>query len=278
MSLVDLALRTSTMFALKGKTLAGANVFNSPSDPLTKILDGGEDGTEIRTVLAIYTNSGDSLPEGKSFQNGKFSAEVTLQIYIPWTSGIKAADDELGEIKGRDEGGAFILDLIAAEIDAALLPSASPWAEIRSNFITGFGHIKRQSFVLQVENKNIEVMAKETVSIIETIADPTPGDPLDFPWVGFLAAMESEGSEYVSLATALRARLQGTLSVTEWQRVVAALGVNAETARALGLGPGPADELPANETPLVPLSQITLDNEFLDDDVIVDDGAHVTEP
>lgn len=272
MSLVDFAFRTCICNALKGRTRAGNNVFDTPVDPIDAVFEGEAN----RIVIGVFTNIGEITPDGKSLQNAKNTMEVQIQIYLPWSTGL-AATDELGQVKGRDAGGAFVFDLISREVARALTPDTNPWADLLQTFITDYGHIRRQSFVVATETKVLEVSGKEIVYQYETISEPTPGAALDAPWTTFLDMLQAMGPGEASLAQLMRTELLSGLSVTDWQRAAAALNVSSATIEALGLGPQP--QLPDDEVPEVILQEITLDNELLDiNDVIVDNHAIVTEP
>ncbi len=254
MSLADFAIRQCTMFALRDKTLAGPNVYDSPIDPLLTSLGDSVDAVP-RTILAIYNSLSETDPAGNSDLLGTSWSEMTIQIYVPWASGIKAAT-ELGEIKGRESGGSLLQDMISRQINRVFTVDMNPWSVLRRKFIFQNQVRRSQSFVLATDAKTLEVSCREIVFRYEPISDAAFTGEVGEQWLEFSTLLQGEGLEGAALANIVDAMTSGDTTPEAWQLAMHDLGISELSAKALGIGP--ALSLPPTEDSLAILERIVI--------------------
>ena len=112
MSLVALALRVATIKALRGATLCGDRVFDSPMEPLDVALED-----EKGPYLAVYIDREDHRPMVKDMLSGEGrSFEIVIHCMLPDRVKLTGADDQEYSIDTSDKGGELVQNIINRQI------------------------------------------------------------------------------------------------------------------------------------------------------------------
>jgi hypothetical protein len=272
-SLADFALRIATVRSLRGRTYVGENVLDEPIDPVAQVIGDAEQDVAPKALIAVYTNASESKPQGKDIYGAPSFVEVTLQIYVPYETGL-GGTAEAGQIKGAK----FLSDMIERQIERVFLVDTTPWAKVRRDLTFLIHEIKAQSFVIKTDLK-LEVSGRELTYRFETISSQPFGKPLIHPYPELLGLMRADTS-LAGLAEIFNTEATSPTVMTDVQTVMAGLGISEESVKALGLGGGAS--LPSDEDP-EPATQITIVNGDVGGSgdggiVVVDDGSIVTEP
>ena len=246
MSLIRAALRISIVQALKGRTLFGDNV----RDSSIGAIDIADDGT-IRTVedgpfIAVYTHEGDVDTD---LQARALTPQGTTEIVLEW--GISAAMTEpnrdIGEstivgigLPDTDASFEFSLDMVGADIIAALTDPDNEWAERYRRLV--FRHIKIKRTRAASGEGRTRLAGHQMIIWADLVDEPIIGDPLAGDIDDLLTAMEAlEDDTLKSQAVMMRARLAAE-PAPEWHQIQRRLGLTAPELAAMGRGPLPQDE------------------------------------
>jgi hypothetical protein len=256
--IVDYALRVAMVYALRGRTYAGTNVFDSPNDPITESLDGDD----AKVVIAVFLNSTNATVEGEDILHPTSNAvDLMVQAFMPDKLEIQLSGGSVA-IRTRNEGGQFAMNMLERQIERVLLADDTPWATFLRRVIAKHRAVKTQSFVVQTD-RNVEITARETVFTLETCDNPGFGTTANEFWNSFLTLMAGEPA-LAPLVPVVRAEIESPNPLTDWRIAAIDLGVDANVPQMLGLGP----VRPATTTPL--LQKIVIDS-TQHPDVIVDE-------
>lgn len=246
MSLVRIGLRIAAVEAIRGRTLVGDNVLDSPNGALDIIADGSLRTEEDRPFIGVFTEQGKAqVSTGRGlFENGT----IELVFDIGQSSAMLETNEETGEtvfvginIPASDRSSEFFLDMVERQINDALCDPDNQWAEIFRGLSlrivsTSFAGARSTEGGQKVAGHQLRLM-------MELIADPVRGDdmPDNSPFLRLLAAMEgSSDGVYHKQAAIMRAAITGTDE--PWQAVQRWKGMTASELLALGLGPLAQDE------------------------------------
>lgn len=261
MSLTRIALRIAAVEALKGRTLVGANVLDSPNGALDVQADGTLRTAEDRPFVAIYTDQGRSENiSGRSLtENG--ACDIIFEMGI--SSAMLELNKETGEtamvgiaIPASDQASEFFLDVVQRQIRDALVDPANPWAEIYRGL---HYRVLKIEFAGARNTEDGQKLAGHQMRLtVELADDPVRGEAMDpgAPLLKFLDALEASGDEvYETQAATMRSLLSG--SAEDWEQLQWRQGMTAAELLALGHGPLASDV--DRSTP--PLESATIDVE-----------------
>jgi hypothetical protein len=192
MSLYRIALRATTVMALKGCTQAGDHVYDSRNDPLEDIVAGA-----AVPVIAVYTE------EDKNTRDSR-----DLGLVIEFTVNIRDKRD--GEdavwVPQTDDGLEITLDIIEQEIRDALEASASEAADIWNTLVTDIRENSSKRGVLDPQKTN-RLAARQLLLRVKILKDPKAGAPIPQVLERLLKLLE-EDKRYKPTAPMLRAFAQ----------------------------------------------------------------------
>lgn len=237
MSLARIALRIAAVEALKGRTLVGENVLDTPNGALDIQADGSLRTGEERPFVAVYTTSGkaEGITGRSLLENG--ACEIVFDIGV---SSAMLDTNEEGEtvivginIPASDRNQEFFLDIVQRQICDALTDPDNAWADIYRGL---HYRVMRIEFAGARSADDAQKLAGHQMRItVELIDDPLNGEMPDpeSPFMSFLGAMEaSDNPEYVEQAAKIRALLNG--SPLSWQAIQRRHGMTGAEMQAMG--------------------------------------------
>ena len=241
MSLARIALRIAAVEALKGQTLVGDRVLDSPNGAIDVQADGSLRTDESRPFISVYTDSGSAngLTGRSMVENG--------ETVIVFEFGISAAmlekDEDTGamemvgiEIPASDSAYEFALDIVQRQITDALTDPDNTWAEIYRGM--HFAVTKTEYAGARNTSDGQRLAGHQMRVTVQLLPDPVKGDPLEAgtPFADFLVAMEaSENAVHQAQAEMIRSVLIGENE--DWQNLQRRHGMTAAELAALGRAP-----------------------------------------
>lgn len=234
MSLARLAMRLAAARALKGATLAGDRVFDSAIDPIDQTI------AETRQpVLIVYTDDQEAQITGRDLMHSSVSCDLVIEAAIAARVEVPMPDGEGGEtsivIPHTDEGMELVLDIIEHQAVAALTRERSDWSRVWMKLVPKI--TKRLSRRGASSEKGVRFAARQITITCDLIEAPTVGGPVPAggTWADLLAVMGAD-PQLGPIADMLRAEIEGD-TLADWRRAANMLGIELETADAIGLGP-----------------------------------------
>lgn len=241
MSLSRIALRIAAVEALKGRTLVGDRVLDSPNGAIDVQADGSLRTAESRPFISVYTDSGSAKDiTGRSMiENG--DAVIVFEFGI--SAAMLEKDEETGamemvgiEIPASDSAYEFALDIVQRQIVDALTDPGNAWAEIYRSMHFAISQMEYAGARTASDGQRLAGhQLRVTVSLVP---DPLTGEALepDMPMAIFLAAMEaSEDETHHTKAATMRSILEGTNA--PWEALQRRHGMTADELHALGHHP-----------------------------------------
>lgn len=241
MSLMRIALRIAAVEALKGRTLVGANVLDTPNGALDIQADGSLRTEEEKPFVSVYTDKGATEGVvGRSLtENGL--CELIFEVGI--SSAMLQVDEDTEEtviiginIPGSDRNREFFLDIVQRQIADALTDPDNEWADI----YRGLHHriVKIDTAGARNTDDGQRLAGHQTKLTIALGDDPEIGVPLD-PRSAFMRFIEKlEGSDdksYQGQAAMIRTLIGG--SVEGWKALQRRKGLTTAEMIAVGCGP-----------------------------------------
>ncbi|MBP1852122.1 hypothetical protein [Rhizobium halophytocola] len=238
MSLARIALRIAAVEALKGQTLVGDNVLDSPNGALDIAADGTL-RTDVDTpFISVYTAEGrHANVTGRTLvENG----ECDLVFELAIASAMTELDEETGAstivgigIPASDRSFEFFLDIVQRQIFDALTDPENVWAEIYRGLHYAVGKIE---FSGARNTDDGQRLAGHQIRLTVMLADdPIKGEVLSdqSALMRFVAALEgSDDASYQAQAATMRAVMCG--GVDDRQMLQRIRGLTLAEAAALG--------------------------------------------
>lgn len=230
MSMVDLVLRVITCEALRGNTIAGDAVHDSPLNPFELALKTGP-----VPLIAIHSALAIEKPEGRDWLAADRRLDLSFQILLPVTVVVPTADGTI-ELKTMIAGADPAFDIVTRSIMRALIADQGPWATLWRKFVACIEEVVAVSYMIEGE-KGARIAAREITVKLDPIAEPMfEAVEAGSVWDQVLAAMRGR-ADLAALADAVQFAIEtGNPLATDWDRAAAALGLNRETVDAIGIG------------------------------------------
>ncbi len=237
MSLMRIALRIAAVEALKGRTLVGNNVLDTPNGALDIQADGSLRTEEDKPFVSVYTDQGKA--EGIA---GRSLTENGLCDII-FEMGISSAMLEINEeteetvlvginIPGSDRNREFYLDIVERQIGDALNDPSNVWADI----YRGLHHrvVKVEYAGARNTEDGQRLAGHQKRLSVELGDEPEKGVPLDerSAFMRFLNALDASGDRSYQAQAAMMRGLIGGAS-EEWDAVQRRNGMTVAELAAL---------------------------------------------
>ncbi|WEK04560.1 MAG: hypothetical protein P0Y65_20690 [Candidatus Devosia phytovorans] len=232
-------MRISAVEALKGRTLVGSNVLDTPNGALDVQADGSLRTDEERPFISVFTDAS----EGDDTERGMYGGALTdivfeMGISMPMVE----TDQETGistvvgiNIPASDGAFEFFLDIVQRQIVNALSDPDNAWAEIYRDLFT---NVVKTKYVGARNSEDGQRLAGHQLRLtVDLCGDPSgsaiePGSAL----ARFLETLDgSDDAVHADMAEAMRATIDG--SALEWETIQRKLGLTRGQVDALGLGP-----------------------------------------
>lgn len=237
MSIARIALRMAAVEALKGRTLVGANVLDSPNGALDIQADGNLRTAQEKPFVSVFTDfARKENPNSRGlYENG--AVDLVFEI------GVSTAMFEKDKLTGRtflvgievpptDGAREFFLDLVQRQIFDALSDPGNAWGQIYLGLHTKVAKI---DFAGARSAEDGQKLTGHQIRLtLDLINDPAVGQPLSpmSPIAKFLTLLQqSELSTHRDQAAALVAVLDQDLSSVE--KSFRRYGLVYEQARAM---------------------------------------------
>ena len=236
MSLASFAIRTCTIEALRGQTLAGDAIEDSPIDPVSLAVGA------TAPLIAVFSDTEMLHAQGRSFlesihdqdQEHPHTVDVTLHVFLPPNPAVPMPGQPDVMLDARESGAAFAVDLLYRQITRALLLNDTVWADLWRRAVNSVVFVEAKAYVVQTE-KGVRIPAREIAMRLDVLDEPMfGGDASDF-WPAFIAAAAAS-DDVLDYAPILTAAIQGD-ALPEWRATAALLGIRPEDAALLGLAP-----------------------------------------
>ncbi|MBO9125462.1 MULTISPECIES: hypothetical protein [unclassified Rhizobium] len=237
MSLMRIALRIAAVEALKGRTLVGNNVLDTPNGALDIQADGSLRTEEDRPFVSVYTDQGKAEgTAGRSLtENGL--CDIIFEMGI--SSAMLEIDEQTEEtvlvginIPGSDRNREFYLDIVQRQVGDALNDPSNAWADI----YRGLHHrIVKIEYAGARNTEDGQRLAGHQMRLTVELGDePEKGVALDerSAFMRFLVALDaSEDRSYQAQAAMMRGLIGGVSE--EWDAVQRRNGMTVAELAAL---------------------------------------------
>lgn len=254
MSLLRPIIRSCALAALRDKTWAGANVFDSDLQSLAQAIQGKAD----RPYIVVYTDTDDRMPPSLAEMYDGRARKLQLAIEMGVASSVVNNDEITIKFSATDEGLEWACDVIEGQVIAALWGDPdSAWGDLLRRFAP---RVLRMPSRRGGQGTGIKFAARRTVFELQTIYDLAPGvvPPDQHPVYEFIR-MGRDSATPVGVAD--RARTVEKLLVetdphSSWMVAQAYLGADRQTAKNInpdGVPPPwgkPGVEIPIEQPPL----------------------------
>lgn len=230
-----LALRIATVRALRGKTYALANVFDSQQ---TAIDDLARD--QPQPFIVVYTDDGryNSGHRDLLSYTGDHRVDVGYQhlvIEMGITQLMTLRDDAGNELTGAgsprtDAALEYRIDLMERQVIAALLDQSSDWAGFWREMVVKVA--TRDSSRGGNVQDGVRFVGRQIRLSVELWREPTPGAALSKLWQRFLALAQAD-ADLAPLVPDVVASLAGAGTYTDSQLVAMTYGLSGSEMAAL---------------------------------------------
>lgn len=238
MSLMRIALRIAAVEALKGRTLVGNNVLDTPNGALDIQADGSLRTEEDKPFVSVYTDQGraENIAGRSLTENGL--CDIIFEMGI--SSAMLQIDEDSEEtvlvginIPGSDRNREFFLDIVQRQISEALTDPDNAWADI----YRGLHHriLKIEYAGARNADDGQRLAGHQMRLTVDLGDDPEKGVPLDprSAYMRFLAALEASSDlSYAEQAAMMRSLISG--SAEDWKALQRRHGMTSDELDALG--------------------------------------------
>lgn len=245
MGLLSFALRQAVAKTLRGATLAGQRVYDSPIEPLDEVVKPNGEG---RPLIAIYIHETKKTSiDGRRLGQSQGEAELTIQVYSPHRVVLDVNGAPV-EIKGT--GIAGILDFVERQIEAALVVSDGAWAKIFRRLVTSFSSATSTRLMVRVAEKDdgVFIPLAEISYTLKTAWEPVYGEPMDQMWTEIVNAFKAD-PQFNAMGHYMQALIELPADMNDWRRAQAVLGATFGDMVNIGLTPPGA--IAAEDAPLL---------------------------
>lgn len=264
MSLARIALRTAAVEALKGQTLVGNRVLDSPNGAIDIAADGSFRTGQDRPFISVYTDAGkvENVTGRSLTENGLCDIvfEMAVSMAMLETNKQTGATTMIGiAIPASDRAFEFQLDIVQRQIFDALNDPDNAWADIYRGLHYG---VRKVEYLGARNTDDGQRLAGHQIRLtVDLVDDPVKGEALDdsSAFMRFLEAIEaSDDVIYKAQAVVMRSLLTGANE--PWEALQQRHGMTAAELLALGHGPLAQDEDRA--TPEMDAGTIEVDGSY----------------
>lgn len=248
MSIAALAVRICTTYALRGRTIAGANIADSPMNPLPENISA--------VHVAIYSGVREIKACGTDLFGGDHSMNLSINVHLPSKFDAQGTAGPVG-MQARDAGAEAAFDMFWRQASSALMNDESVWADLWREFVTDIKSVDSVPFLIELEART-RVAARDFSFELDTINDP-PAGAIDSasPWRRFIDACAGE-PELAAFVPVLVAAIETPTAVHPAR---ASVGLSYSEFVAVGLAPIATGTL-------APVDEITVEDDQAGDFVI----------
>lgn len=239
MSLVAFALRTAFKETLKGRTLAGDRVVDSPLEPLDDIL---AENAPAKPYIAIFTGDTSKSPDGRETAKTPGEIEMTVQVYCP-------PEVAIGDIRVSGSAVAAVIDAVERQIDRAIAVEDNAWTKLLRRLAHHISNISSRPYQMQTEN-GVRIPMREMTYTCKVVADPSfdlTELKVDTVWLDLDTAMRAHAG-LAPLADFFRDLALRPDGLTDMRALQARLGATEVEMRNMGLS---GDLIPDDPPPVV---------------------------
>lgn len=248
MSIAALAVRICTTYALRGRTIAGANIADSPMNPLPENLKA--------IHVAIYSGVREIKACGTDLFGGDHSMNLSINVHLPNSF---QAEGTAGPVNmaARDAGAEAAFDVFWRQASTALMNDESVWADLWRSFVTDIKSVDSVPFLIELDGRT-RVAARDFSFELDTISDPPAGAiDAESPWRRFVDACLLE-PELAPLVPVIVAAIEVPAAVHPDR---ASVGLSYGEFVAVGLAPIATGTL-------APVDEVTVEDDQAGDFVI----------
>lgn len=217
MSLASLAVRFATIRALKGRTLAGENVFDSSIKAIDML------AASKTTPFVVVTTDDDQVAiEGRDLLAGDHRLELVIEIAVARKVKFENGEEEL-TISANDGGLEATLNILGWQIARELAAAGGEWGDMWRSLVMRVHSIASRRGA--DDTNGVRYAARQYVYTIDHIAEPLPGAaPADGDaWARIISALKAD-SEFSAIGQIIEAEIAAG-ELQPWERVRAALGL-----------------------------------------------------
>ena len=236
MSVVRQLIQISAVEAVRGKTLAGNDVFDSMIDDVTGLLKDKARPLMIFSVEECHQKSAGQGERG--FLNRTTVLKFMVQLAVASGKEIRDGDDVviLTSIGDSDAAHEATLNILDREWRTALHDESNPWTQVFRGLVLGVGNMEdRRGADPETGRKHA---ARYLVADLSVIAEPMPGEELPSAIEQGLSLMEADDdAAYREVARNFRRLLGAGADKPDWQKLQSRLFLSDKALLALGHGP-----------------------------------------
>lgn len=238
MSLAKLPLRIAAVRALRGATFAADAVFDSAIAPLSDTISKGAG----LPLIVVYSDDAVADPLARLASNdlSGFHPTVTLTFHAAIATAITVTDaGQTIELADSDAAYEALLDILEAQILAALQKGAGVWADLWRAFAISAGalHSRRGASA----RKGARFSAREIVLDVHAPANPLGIGP-EYPWNLAVETMlaDDETDDIGRLLDTVQTLAVGQ---PDWTNILTNTGLDKARAQALGFVTAAGEEV-----------------------------------
>lgn len=256
MGVVRHLVTMSAVEALRDRTMAGADVFNSKIDTFKGLVENGKG-----TALIISCEEAEQAAGGQG--EGNFLGRTTVlrmlvQALVVSVSSIKTESGEemVPGIAETDEAYEAMLNLLDRQWKAVLHGHTDGWAVVFRDLVVNVGKIIDTRAVDPETGRKFA--CRYTQIDLSVVDEPLPGDDIPLCIENGLVAMEAEEDPgYRSMAANFRAALADGSDWPAWRKLQSQLFAARGEMASLGHGPLGGDDLVQFEMGQIDLNGIS---------------------
>lgn len=229
--IVDFMARVAVQNAIRGKTVAGAAVLNSPMMALKGIVDAS---TEFSPVITVSSADHDSDTEGQELRGGKAKAIMSIGVFIP-PSARFTFDGRQYEVKGQGPFAAALGDIIIYQVMQALADAENAWARMWARLAVRIVRFNKSPPYLEIE-EGLTVPSRFLAIEYQPLADPVAGRPMTATFSAFHDMMLADQG-LKGLAPIFKMAIEEPSGRPDWAYAIMQLGLSDVAGTNSGLRP-----------------------------------------
>jgi len=223
--------RVAVQYAIRGKTLAGDRVINSPMAALANLVDGK---TDFSPVIVVATSDYSSTVLGQDTQGGEATTKISICVLMPESARVNF-NGQLHEIRGMGPFHAAVGDMIAGQILQALRDYENPWAKLWRMIATSIVKVTVSPPYIEADD-SMTLPARMIMIEYKPIADPIPGRPMTATYSAFNDMLLANAG-LAPLSPLFRGMIETPDEIPDWAYIIMQLGLTDVAATNAGIRP-----------------------------------------